>query len=160
MGKRREGREAAVQYLYQLDLNGRALTISQEEFWAMRVAPGAAPVPPKTQEFTNNLVAGVCSKLEEVDERIQRYAANYELSRIAAVDRNILRVAIYEMLFCEDVPPVVSINEAIEIAKRFGTEESGRFVNGILDRVRADLPRSPREAVGGPRRANTEGSRS
>src|SRR5215469_14177965 len=74
-------------------------------------------------------------------------SANYELKRISAVDRNILRVAIYEMLFCNDVPPIVAINEAIDIAKKFGTEESGKFVNGVLDRVKLDLNRPLRTAM-------------
>jgi N utilization substance protein B len=144
MGKRREGREAAVQYLYQLDLNGQELTTGVPEFWRLRCAPGTNP-PPKTQAYAKELVDGVCSRLAEIDEQIKRLAANYELNRLAAVDRNILRLAIYEMLYCPDVPPVVSINEAIEIAKRFGSEDSGRFVNGILDRVRSELKRPARE---------------
>ena len=78
------------------------------------------------------LAEGVLANQTDIDERIRKYTANYDLHRIAAVDRNILRIAVYEMLFCRDVPPVVSINEAIEIAKRFGSEESGRFVNGVL----------------------------
>ena len=86
--------------------------------------------------------------LMTIDEKISRYTANYELKRISAVDRNILRVAIYEMLFCNDVPPIVAINEAIDIAKKFGTEESGKFVNGVLDRVKLDLNRPLRTAAG------------
>jgi N utilization substance protein B len=85
--------------------------------------------------------------LPEIDERIRRYCENYEFRRISVVDRNVLRLAIYEMLFRDDIPPVVSINEAIELAKTFGGAESGRFVNGILDRVRKDLDRPAREAV-------------
>lgn len=147
MGKRREGREAAVQFLYQLDLNNRELSATARHFWDLRSAPGAELPPDKMQNFTAELVAGVMEHVAEIDERIKRYAANYELHRIAAVDRNILRLAIFEMLHCPDVPPVVAINEAIEIAKRFGSEESGRFVNGILDRVRGDLGRPAREAA-------------
>jgi transcription antitermination protein NusB len=146
MGTRREGREAAIQYLYQLDLNERQFSAAPDDFWSLRSASTKITPAPKLKAFAEQIVAGVAAHLEEIDARIKLYAANYELHRIAAVDRNILRVAIYEMLFCTDVPPVVSINEAIEIAKRFGSEESGRFVNGILDRVRAEIPRSPREA--------------
>jgi len=141
MGARREGREAAVQYLYHLDLNsGTASAESVNEFWDLR------PATKKVRDFGMNLAEGVLAHKEAVDERIRQVASNYDVHRIAAVDRNILRIAIYEMLFCPEVPPVVSINEAIEIAKRFGSEESGRFVNGILDRIKADLSRSPREA--------------
>lgn len=151
MGTRREGREAAVQYLYQLDLNGRDVHASPEQFWNLRTGPNAEGTPPKTRVFAEQIVAGVSAHLAEIDERIQKYAANYQLHRIAAVDRNILRVAIYEMLHVPDVPPVVAINEAIEIAKRFGGEESGRFVNGILDRLRSELPRPARESTWQPR---------
>lgn len=148
MGKRREGREAAVQFLYQFDVNRRPLEESLQEFWTLRCAPGKPEASPKTRAFTEDLIKGVSGKLETIDERIRACAANYDLHRIAVVDRNILRIAIYEMLHCNDVPPVVSINEAIEIAKRFGSEESSRFVNGILDRVRAELKRPAREAGG------------
>ena len=92
------------------------------------------------------MINGILKNQAAIDERITQYVANYGLERIAAVDRNILRVAIYEMLFCKDVPPIVSINEAIEIAKRFGNEDSGRFINGVLDRLRHDLPRPARTA--------------
>ena len=109
-----------------------------EEFWKLRESAA------KTRQFATALIQGVMGNHEAIDERIRKVTANYELHRIAPVDRNILRVAIYEMLFCNDVPPVVSINEAIEIAKRYGAEESGRFVNGILDRVKLDLTRPSR----------------
>jgi transcription antitermination protein NusB len=85
--------------------------------------------------------------LPDIDERIRRYCENYEFRRISAVDRNVLRLAIYEMLYRDDIPPVVSINEAIELAKAYGGTDSGRFVNGILDRIRKDLDRPAREAV-------------
>ena len=141
MGKRREGREAAVQFLFQRDLNPEEEAGSRENFWAMLAAKKG------TRDFCDGLIQGVLDNREEIDGRIKKYAANYELNRIATVDRNILRIAIYEMLFCEEIPPVVSINEAIEIAKRFGSEDSGRFVNGILDRVRLELTRPARTAT-------------
>ena len=82
-----------------------------------------------------------------IDERIAKYTDNWDLPRIAAVDRNILRLAMYEMLFRDDIPPVVSINEAVDIAKKFSTRESGAFVNGILDRLKTDLTRPSRTAA-------------
>lgn len=139
MGKRREGREAAVQYLFQRDLNPPGEKASLEEFWELR------PATKSTRDFGSQLIEGVLANQPIIDERIKKCVANYELNRIAAVDRNVLRVAIYEMVCTRDVPPVVSINEAIEIAKRFGSEDSGRFVNGVLDRIRHDLPRPARE---------------
>ncbi|MES2573276.1 MAG: transcription antitermination factor NusB [Verrucomicrobiota bacterium] len=147
MGKRREGREAAIQFLYQLDLNRENPTELYSAFWSLRTGPGHESVSSKTRAFTEQIVAGVTAHIEEIDGHIKKSVANYDLHRIAPVDRNILRLAIYEMLFCTDVPPVVSINEAIEIAKKFGGEESGRFVNGILDRVRGELKRPAREAT-------------
>ena len=140
MGKRREGREAAVQFLVFCDLNQGTGTDAAAEFWSLR--PASKPI----RDFALPLVEGVLQHQAETDERISRYAENYDLGRLAVVDRNILRLAIYEMLHRLDIPPVVSINEAIEIAKRFGTEESSRFVNGILDRVKLDLKRPLRTA--------------
>jgi N utilization substance protein B len=138
MGKRREGREAAVQFLFQEDLNksdAAVLPEALEEFWKLRESAA------RTREFAAELIRGVQANHEAIDERIKRVTANYELHRIAPVDRNILRVAIYEMLYTSEVPPVVCINEAIEIAKRFGSEDSGRFVNGILDRLKEEVAR-------------------
>jgi N utilization substance protein B len=142
MGKRREGREVALQLLFDWDLNARAPLQETDlsRFWAMR------PTSANAKKFAIDLVRGVIERQAVIDEKISRYALNYELRRIAAVDRNVLRLAIYEMLYVPDVPPIVAINEAIEIAKRFGTEESGRFVNGVLDRVKLDLSRPLRTA--------------
>jgi len=143
MGKRREGREAAVQLLFHWDLNAQQPLeeADLDGFWQLRTANQA------TKEFATRVASGVIAEQVIIDEKITRYTANYELKRISAVDRNILRVAIYEMLFCNDVPPIVAINEAIDIAKKFGTEESGKFVNGVLDRVKLDLNRPLRTAA-------------
>ena len=146
MGKRREGREAAVQFLYQDDLNkcdAAGLPGALEAFWYLRESAA------RTREFAAELIKGVIANHEAIDERIKKVTANYELHRIAPVDRNILRVAIYEMIYTSEVPPVVCINEAIEIAKKFGAEKSGGFVNGILDRVKGDLNRPARTAATG-----------
>ena len=85
--------------------------------------------------------------LDEIDELIISYADNWDLNRMAVVDRNILRLAAYEMIHREDIPPIVSINEAVDIAKKFSTEDSGKFVNGILDKICAGLSRSARAAT-------------
>jgi N utilization substance protein B len=147
MGVRREGREAAVQFLFQLDLNRGEPGELDRDFWILRPAES-----PRAARFARGLVGGVLAHREEIDARIQAAATNYQLRRIAAVDRNILRVALFEMLHCPDVPPAVSINEAIEIAKAFGSEDSGRFVNGILDRLRAEIARGagPADASAAP----------
>jgi N utilization substance protein B len=98
-------------------------------------------------KFAEELVRGVIEKRAAIDEKIAKYTENWDLPRIAAVDRNILRLAMYEMLFRDDIPPVVSINEAVDIAKKFSTRESGAFVNGILDRLKADLTRPSRTST-------------
>jgi transcription antitermination protein NusB len=141
MGKRRRAREAAIQYHFWRDLQHGEGPKRIEDFWEF------CPATPRVREFARPLIEGMVAHLPEIDERIQRYCENYEFRRISAVDRNILRLAIYEMLYRDDIPPVVSINEAIELAKAFGGAESGRFVNGILDRVKDDLKRPLREAV-------------
>ena len=169
MRKRREARERALQFLFQYDLNPSAnLDEALNQFWdtarlaALQEAQTGptygAPVelPPPTPEeiatrmFADALVRGVLQRREELDGVIQRYAKNWDLPRIAVVDRNILRMAIHEILHRDDIPPVVSINEAIEIAKRYSTEQSGRFVNGILDKVKDEILRPARTAKDTP----------
>ncbi|HLB32755.1 MAG: transcription antitermination factor NusB [Verrucomicrobia bacterium RIFCSPHIGHO2_12_FULL_41_10] len=130
MGVRREGREAAIQFLYQRDLGGAASITDLSDFYAFR------GLSPAARRFCQSLMAGLLEKLKPIDEMIVRHLQNYELGRLSAVDRNILRLAIYELLFCPDIPPAVVMNEAIDIAKKYGTEESGRFVNGVLDQVK------------------------
>ena len=113
-----------------------------EDFWDF------CPAKSSVREFAQPLIDGVMTHLPDLDERVSRYCENYDLNRISPVDRAVLRLAIYEMLYRDDIPPVVSINEAIELAKTFGGPDSGRFVNGILDRVKDDLSRPLREATG------------
>jgi N utilization substance protein B len=163
MGKRREARERAVQFLFQQDLNApENLDAALEQFWDSQ-RPAAleedkaearwgqeVELPPPTAEeaeirlFAEPLIRGTLQYRDEADEYIKKHAQNWELHRIAAVDRNILRLAIYEMLHREDIPPVVSINEAVDIAKKFSTHDSGKFVNGILDKVKGELLRPAR----------------
>jgi transcription antitermination protein NusB len=163
MGKRREARERAVQFLFQHDLNPpEKLDQALDHFWdsqrpaALAEDKGDATwgqkveLPAPTAEeaavrlFADPLIRGTLQYRDEADTQIKRHAQNWELHRIAAVDRNILRLAIYEMLHREDIPPVVSINEAVDIAKKFSTNDSGKFVNGILDKVKGELMRPAR----------------
>ena len=151
MGTRRQSREAAVQILYQRDINPHeVLDDAVRRFWAEQ------DYPDDVRGFAEKLARGALEKREAVDEQIRRVAENWDIDRIAAVDRNVLRLAIYEMMFCEDIPPVVSINEAVDIAKKFSTKDSGKFVNGILDRIRKELPRPARTA--GPSTPESGGS--
>ena len=163
MGMRREARERAVQFLFQHDLNPvEDLEAALRGFWetqqlaAMTEAEkkqllksGEGVPPPSTDEasvrlFADPLIRGVIEHREEIDTLIRKTVKNWEIHRIATVDRNVLRLAIYEMLHREDIPPIVSINEAVDIAKKFSTADSGRFVNGVLDKMKGDLMRPAR----------------
>ncbi|MGI8481406.1 MAG: transcription antitermination factor NusB [Chthoniobacterales bacterium] len=141
MGRRRAARQAAVQFHFWRDMHGDGAPEKMDEFWEF------CPAKPRVRDFAQPLIDGMVAHLPEIDERIQRYSENFDFRRISPVDRNVMRLAIYEMLFREDIPPVVSINEAIELAKTFGGADSGRFVNGILDRVKGDLSRPLRQAA-------------
>jgi transcription antitermination protein NusB len=163
MGTRREARERAVQFLFQHDLNPpEHLEEALDRFWdAQRLnaaeskldkatwgEPVAVPAPTADEAtvrvFADALIRGVLEHRAALDAHIVKFAEHWDLHRMAAVDRNVLRLAIYEMLHREDIPPVVSINEAVDIAKRFSTDQSGRFVNGILDKVKGEIMRPAR----------------
>jgi N utilization substance protein B len=134
MGRRRKAREVALQFLYRLDLHGEDDPAAHEaDFWAQH------PVDDDTRTFASNLVRGTKRRQPEIDKIIGQYTEHWDLERMAVVDRNLLRLAIHELLDESSVPPKVAINEAIEIAKKFGTRESGRFINGVLDRVHKEL---------------------
>lgn len=133
-GKRRKAREVALQFLYQLDLNDADdPSPHDEEFWARH------PVDEDTRVFADALVRGAKTNQAKIDHAITQFAEHWDLERMAVVDRNILRLAVYELLWTAEVPPKVAINEAIEIAKKFGTKESSRFINGLLDRIHKEL---------------------
>ena len=143
MGLRRDAREAAIQFLYQHDAHKPAnVDEALAAFWKQNEEPQ------NVRDFANDLLRGALEKQPEVDAKIRTLADNWDFERLAVVDRNILRLAVYEMLFRPEIPPVVSINEAIEIAKKFSTADSGKFVNGLLDRVKKDLLRPARQASG------------
>ena len=134
MGKRRKAREVALQFLYQLDLGNDAdPTPHESEFWTRHRLDADA------QAFARHLVHGIKTNQEKIDHLIGRCAEHWDLDRMSVVDRNILRMAVFELLWQPNVPPKVAINEAIEIAKKFGTQESSRFINGVLDRVHKEL---------------------
>ena len=133
MGTRRKARELALQFLYSWDIAGgdpADIPASFEVFTAEDEV-----MPP----YARGLIRATIEKKAELDGLIARYCANWDLERIAVVDRNVLRLALCEMLHGKDVPPIVAINEAVDIAKKYSTVESGGFVNGILDRIRTDL---------------------
>ena len=128
---RRDGREAAVQFLFGHDVQESSEVEASDikKFWELRHAKDFA------RDFATELIQGTLANLSEIDETIRSVLENYKLHRLTLVDRNILRLGVYEMCFSDHIPPPAALNEAIEIAKRFGTEDSPRFVNGILDKI-------------------------
>ena len=130
MGSRRHSREYALQMLYQMELSGDPLSHVFEHYWRRQAEEDA-----ETREFAERLVQGVAGQKEEIDAFIVKYSTHWKLNRMAAVDKNILRIAVFELKNCKDIPLKVTLNEAIEIAKKFGSEESGSFINGVLDKI-------------------------
>ncbi len=134
MGIRREAREHALQTLYAIELNPLDLRDALRNFREnTRIAS-------QVRDFAEALVTGVMTHRDEIDRRIEEKSRNWTRSRMAKVDLNILRLGVFELLYRDDIPKNVTINEAIEVAKTFGTEESPAFVNGILDEIAASVP--------------------
>ena len=129
MRRRTKAREYALQMLYQVDVNRGEAPQTLQGFWTYHL------VPPDVRTFADQLVQGTLAHREEIDRLIASHANNWEINRMALVDRNILRMGAYELLYVEEVPPNVCLNEAVELAKRFGDEDSSKFVNGILDTI-------------------------
>jgi len=140
MGTRRQARELALQFLYQYDSlkESSANTEGVEELLSFFWDRDGISSDDDTKEFSSVLIRGSCSNLPKIDEIITTYSEHWRLQRMSTIDRNILRIAIYELLYLRNIPPPVTINEAVELGKRFGTEESGAFINGILDKIRVD----------------------
>jgi N utilization substance protein B len=134
MGRRRRARELALQLLYQLDVGGESdAEMTIDEFWRRQT------VPEEVRTFADNLVRGTKAQQPKIDELLGRFAEHWELDRMAVVDRNVLRAGVFELLWGHEVPPKVAINEALEIARKFSSEESIRFINGLLDRIRREV---------------------
>ena len=130
MRKRTQARESALKILYQIDITKLLPQDCMDDFWQMNL-----DVTGDVKDFAVSLVNGVAANINKIDETIAVAAKNWQISRMAVIDRNILRLSCYELLYCKDIPPKVSINEAVELAKKFGDKESGGFVNGILDNI-------------------------
>ena len=130
MGVRRRAREIALQVLYQREFSQADQDLHL--FWSnFEVLQGA-------MNFSERIIRGVEAHREDLDRIIERYSSHWKIDRMAHVDRNILRIAVYELLYCDDIPPKVAINEAIDIGKKFGSEDSGAFINGVLDKIKAE----------------------
>ena len=136
--KRTKARERAVQALYQLDVAASDLDEALARFWR-----NFEPVEKEVREMAEDLVRGVAAHRLEIDEVIEGASANWRMDRMAKVDRNVLRLAVHELLHRPDVPVKVVINEAVELGKKYGSESSGAFVNGVLDGIAARLPQRP-----------------
>jgi transcription antitermination protein NusB len=135
MGARTTAREAALQMLYAVEASGATVELAIKNFWWE--LPGDA----EGREYADALVVGVTAELGDLDRRIRAASQNWRLERMTRVDRNVLRIGTWELLKQNEVPRAVILDEAVELAKRFGTEESGAFVNGVLDRIADDCGR-------------------
>lgn len=130
MGHRRKARELALQALYYLDMNQCDSEVDYKRFCIN------FPPSKNVQPFLDMLVKGVLQHRSDIDALIERHSRNWKVSRMSCVDRNVLRIAVYELLYCPDIPSKVTINEAVDVVKKFGTVESGAFINGIIDSIR------------------------
>lgn len=138
MGTRRQARELALQFLYQFDSLKESSCDSEdvEELLSSFWDENEILIERDTMDFSSTLIRGSCSNLNNIDQAITTYSQHWRIKRMSTIDRNILRIAIYELLYLSNIPAPVTINEAVELGKRFGTEESGSFINGILDKIR------------------------
>lgn len=134
MKKRTRSRELALQFLYQIDLLGPDKLSDLTDF--LREEGG----DPETARYARVLIEGTVDSTKELDAEIQLVAQNWQIERMAVIDRNVLRLATFELLHCDEIPPKVAINEGIELGKRFSTQNSGAFINGILDKIKNRLP--------------------
>ena len=138
MGARRKARECALQMLFQYDLSRQPIEELIRTYWGELAEAGE-----DVQEFANELTAGVIAHIAELDERIRLRAEHWRIPRMAIVDRNLLRLAVYEFVYQATTPKTVAINEALEISRRFSTHEATQFVNGILDAIKRDMEANP-----------------
>ena len=129
MRKRTQARELALIILYQKEVTRFEIQTVVDTFWMTQEADQ------EIKEFTERLVFGVYQNINDIDAKVSSYATNWQLKRMAVIDRNILRLGLYELSYAPDIPPKVTINEAVELAKKFGDIESSKFVNGILDKI-------------------------
>ncbi len=135
MRKRTQAREIAIQILYQIDITKDTVDEALANFW---LANADEAIDDEVKNFARELIQGTLDKHLIIDEKLNSYANNWALNRMAVVDRNILRLGCFELLFRQDIPPKVSINEGVELAKKYSGSEAGKFVNGILDKVKLE----------------------
>jgi N utilization substance protein B len=129
LGARRKARELALQMLYQMEVNPGALEAALELFWK------GLSASQQVKEFVNRIVQGVHAKQAEIDRLLAKHSEHWRLDRMDMVDKSILRMGVFEIMYCADIPVKVAMNEAVDLGKKFGAEESGAFINGILDKI-------------------------
>ncbi|HOJ27349.1 MAG TPA: transcription antitermination factor NusB [Candidatus Saccharicenans sp.] len=139
MGSRRKARECALQILFQLEFSPDRLEEILQDYWA------AQPVKPEIKEYATWLVEGIKQHRAEIDQTIEKASEHWRLDRMAMVDRNILRMAVFELIFEKNLPPPIIIDEAIEVARKYSGQEAAVFVNGILDGIYKSLPENRAE---------------
>ncbi len=138
MRKRTIARECTLKILYQAEITRRDFHIAFKNFW-----DNDKPKDKTIFNFNEKLIKGIARKIVDIDQNISKFATNWQLKRMAVIDRNILRIGTFEILFAEKIPPKVAINEAVELAKKYGDTDSSKFVNGILDKIhKSNLPSS------------------
>lgn len=130
MRKRTLAREHVLKILYQAELTRREINLAAEIYWGEMES-----MDEQVHAFTTRLTSGIHENLKAIDDKITQHATNWQLKRMAVIDRNVLRIGVYELLYASDIPPKVTINEAVELAKKYGDMESSKFVNGILDKI-------------------------
>ena len=130
MRRRTLSREHALKILYQVEITHRSLDLIFADYWNMEEVSDQ-----EVMGYAKSIVAGVLKELTILDEKISKYATNWQLKRMAVIDRNVMRIGLFELQHTTDIPPKVAINEAVELAKKYGDLESSKFVNGILDKI-------------------------
>ncbi|HBG60887.1 MAG: transcription antitermination factor NusB [Omnitrophica WOR_2 bacterium GWF2_38_59] len=130
MRKRTHAREYVLKILYQAEITRREIHKASDYYWSE-----IDSIDKYVKEFSDILTDGIAKNIEKIDNKISEYATNWQLKRMAVIDRNVLRIGVFELLFTDDIPPKVTINEAVELAKKYGDIESSKFVNGILDKI-------------------------
>jgi len=130
MRKRTQSREYALKILYQAELTRREIHLAAEKFWSEFES-----IDKHVRSFSDRLTTGVEENRQKIDDKISEHATNWQLKRMAVIDRNVLRIGVFELVYASDIPPKVTINEAVELAKKYGDLESSKFVNGILDKI-------------------------
>ena len=130
MRKRTQSREYALKILYQAELTRREIHLASEKFWSEFES-----IDEHVRSFSDRLTSGIEENCQNIDDTISEHATNWQLKRMAVIDRNVLRIGVFELIYADDIPPKVTINEAVELAKKYGDIESSKFVNGILDKI-------------------------